>query len=59
VNVAVRAFYKQQGWDTDLSQWMKRYETMLSQDEKKYGGYAYYCAKVALDKRISITWRFP
>ena len=59
VKAAWGAFYKYNGYDSDMNRFLAQYENKLSDDQKKYGGYAYFCARVALDKQISFKWTFP
>jgi len=58
-NKAIQAFYQYEHWDEDVSRFLQHYESKLTPEEKKVGGWIGFGIKCAINRKIEFIWRFP
>ena len=59
VNSAAKALYEYEGWDKVVADYAKHWENKFTPRQKKWGGMAFFVAKVIMDQRVEFTWSFP
>ena len=59
IEAVMKACYVQQGFDQIISDYARHYERLLTDDEKKLGGWSYAVIKAVVEQQITWKWTFP
>jgi uncharacterized protein YhaN len=59
INHAAEAFYEYEGWNKIVNDTLKDYEKMFTEEQKKYGSYAYWIANAIFRQKVEVVYHFP
>lgn len=59
VNTGALAIYRYEHWDQDVAYFLNQYEKSFTPKEKQAAAVLYYIANAAIQRQITVTFRFP